>query len=151
MALTGLDKCFFQMWTSVWLAMLTVPSTLIALILTGPISVPVMTAFLVLTALAQVGSLPTGYELVSPLARIARHLQVFTLIILLFTDINECIISPCSDNCTNTPGGFYCSCPEGFTLDTNGTSCVDSDECEDPAICDVNNSLCTNTVGRLVS
>ena len=96
-------------------------------------------------------SLPTGYELVSPLARIARHLQVFTLIMLLLTDINECIISPCSDNCTNTPGGFYCSCPEGFTLDTNGTSCVDSDECEDPAICDVNNSLCTNTVGRLVS
>ena len=31
--------------------------------------------------------------------------------------------------CSNTPGSFTCSCNPGFTLSTDGRSCVDVDEC----------------------
>ena len=29
----------------------------------------------------------------------------------------------CSQVCTNTEGGFTCSCRDGYTLGENGTSC----------------------------
>ncbi|KAB2083186.1 hypothetical protein ES319_A05G248500v1 [Gossypium barbadense] len=41
-------------------------------------------------------------------------------------DINECDkLKPCSGTCHNTPGSYYCSCPEGFEGDgwKNGTGC----------------------------
>ncbi|XP_059629582.1 putative wall-associated receptor kinase-like 16 [Cornus florida] len=41
-------------------------------------------------------------------------------------DINECETSnPCNKTCTNFPGSFACSCPEGFEGDgmKNGTGC----------------------------
>ncbi|TYJ35705.1 hypothetical protein E1A91_A05G255200v1 [Gossypium mustelinum] len=41
-------------------------------------------------------------------------------------DINECDkLKPCSGTCHNTPGSYYCSCPEGFEGDDwkNGTGC----------------------------
>jgi hypothetical protein len=32
------------------------------------------------------------------------------------TDIDECLMSPCFNNatCTNTPGGFYCTCVDAW-------------------------------------
>ena len=34
-------------------------------------------------------------------------------------DINECTLTPCDHNCTNTIGSFLCSCRTGFVLNNN--------------------------------
>ena len=40
-------------------------------------------------------------------------------------DVNECLLNMdnCSQVCTNTEGGFTCSCRDGYTLGEDGTSC----------------------------
>ena len=45
-------------------------------------------------------------------------------------DINECLLSPCSQNqtCTNYPSWFMCNCRSGF--EPIGNDCIDIDECE---------------------
>lgn len=42
-----------------------------------------------------------------------------------FSDINECEKNNggCSDNCTNTFGSFFCTCPEGFKLKLDDRTC----------------------------
>ncbi|WMV51857.1 hypothetical protein MTR67_045242 [Solanum verrucosum] len=44
-------------------------------------------------------------------------------------DVDECSdpsANTCEKNCTNTPGSFYCSCPDGYTDDgkKDGRSCI---------------------------
>ena len=43
----------------------------------------------------------------------------------LCADVNECATmnGGCSNECTNTVGSYYCSCPAGFTLSSNGHTC----------------------------
>lgn len=43
-----------------------------------------------------------------------------------FLDIDECLLSidECTDNCTNTEGGYECSCSDGYMLDTDKTTCI---------------------------
>ena len=43
----------------------------------------------------------------------------------ILTDVNECVVSNggCSGNCTNTEGGFECSCIVGYTLDSDRKRC----------------------------
>nr|XP_042899317.1 hemicentin-1-like isoform X2 [Parasteatoda tepidariorum] len=54
--------------------------------------------------------------------------------------------SPCSHYCSNTPGSFYCSCPDGYEL-FNETTCIDINECEDGTFsCSVEQE-CKNTIG----
>lgn len=49
--------------------------------------------------------------------------------------------------CTNTVGSHVCSCQDGYTLDTDGTTCIDINECAagtddcDPF------AFCINTTG----
>ena len=40
-------------------------------------------------------------------------------IFLCFPDINECDSDPCQNNgeCENTPGSYYCKCPQGYLGD----------------------------------
>ncbi len=66
-------------------------------------------------------------------------------------DIDECAddaLNDCDANatCTNTNGGYTCTCNDGYTGD--GKSCSDVDECADPNLndCDAN-ATCTNTDG----
>lgn len=43
---------------------------------------------------------------------------IYTQILFILTDINECSTSQCdlaSTECTNTPGSFFCKCKKGFT------------------------------------
>merc|ERR1712205_206486 len=58
---------------------------------------------------------------------------------------DECLAAPCDANaaCTNTVGGFECTCDAGYTGD--GVTCTDVDECL-AAPCDAN-AACTNTEG----
>ncbi|XP_053372966.1 uncharacterized protein LOC123561091 [Mercenaria mercenaria] len=64
------------------------------------------------------------------------------------TDVNECLVpNTCKDVnkvCTNTIGSHTCSCRSGYSLSNN--SCVDIDECNDPAL-NTCEQVCTNTVG----
>uniref|UniRef100_A0A3B4Y3I0 EGF-like domain-containing protein n=1 Tax=Seriola lalandi dorsalis TaxID=1841481 RepID=A0A3B4Y3I0_SERLL len=39
-------------------------------------------------------------------------------------DINECINNHCQFTCNNTVGSFACLCPQGFHLETDGTTCA---------------------------
>ncbi|XP_052803968.1 uncharacterized protein LOC128234050 isoform X2 [Mya arenaria] len=64
-------------------------------------------------------------------------------------DIDECnTTTPCDSNsvCTNTPGGYYCTCNAGFRLSTsNKTVCLDINECNEATSgCD---QICENTAG----
>ena len=40
-------------------------------------------------------------------------------------DDNECEVNNggCSQNCTNTPGSYECSCEEGYSLNFDGFNC----------------------------
>eukprot|EP00116_Pleurobrachia_bachei_P012703 sb/3472965/ len=42
-------------------------------------------------------------------------------------DVDECLGKPCSHNCVNTLGSFYCTCPVGMELNEDGLNC-DSDQ-----------------------
>ena len=42
----------------------------------------------------------------------------------IFLDINVCdLYAPCHQNCTNTDGGFTCSCDEGYSLAVDKVNC----------------------------
>ena len=46
-------------------------------------------------------------------------------------DISECAAnaSVCDHVCTDTTDSFECSCYKGYTLASDGRSCLDTDEC----------------------
>ena len=64
-----------------------------------------------------------------------------------FTDIDECAENTdgCDQGCTNTAGSFVCSCDSGFTLSSDGRTCIEDNECT----LGTNNceQLCFNTEG----
>ena len=41
------------------------------------------------------------------------------------SDVNECEdnLHHCTELCINLPGSYICSCPDGFILEEDGTSC----------------------------
>lgn len=53
---------------------------------------------------------------------------VAKLVIIIITDINECLTNngSCSHTCTNTPGSYYCTCPTGYVLQLNNHDCLKS-------------------------
>ncbi|XP_058246105.1 hemicentin-1 isoform X2 [Hemibagrus wyckioides] len=64
-------------------------------------------------------------------------------------DEDECVSeSPCSHSCINIMGGFSCTCPSGFTINTESNSCQDIDECVNESHMCPYNQLCVNTVGK---
>lgn len=66
---------------------------------------------------------------------------------LVCRDVDECAAGICGPNapCRNTPGGYSCSCAEGYAYD--GTGCADVDECaRGTDACDLN-ATCVNSTG----
>ena len=49
-------------------------------------------------------------------------LNIFFLI--LFTDIDECDLDICEQECNNTIGSYYCTCREGYYLGNDNRSCL---------------------------
>eukprot|EP00049_Salpingoeca_infusionum_P013243 m.247154 g.247154 ORF g.247154 m.247154 type:complete len:1247 (-) comp15390_c0_seq2:449-4189(-) len=64
-------------------------------------------------------------------------------------DVDECSTNNggCDQTCTNTDGGFVCSCDAGYTLASDGSTCNDVDECAAASVCTKTHEVCTNTAG----
>ncbi|XP_059166969.1 signal peptide, CUB and EGF-like domain-containing protein 3 [Physella acuta] len=59
--------------------------------------------------------------------------------------IDNCLSSPCQQNCTNLIGSYNCGCYHGYTLKSDNKTCEDVDECQTTTHnC---SQLCNNTVG----
>ena len=59
---------------------------------------------------------------------------------MFIPDTNECAtgvdvcscdvtLTGCSVSCHNTNGGYDCACAKGYTLDTDGTTCIGMTSC----------------------
>ena len=48
------------------------------------------------------------------------------LFFFFFSDIDECLegTSKCNQYCHNSDGGYFCSCQQGYTLDSDKHTCV---------------------------
>ncbi|XP_078516194.1 fibulin-5 isoform X2 [Lissotriton helveticus] len=62
-------------------------------------------------------------------------------------DIDECRYGYCQQLCANVPGSYSCTCNPGFTLNTDGRSCQDVNECATENPCVQN---CVNTYGSFL-
>jgi len=64
------------------------------------------------------------------------------------TDNNECNEDNglCEDQCINTDGSYYCTCPSGYELGQNNRECEDQNECNNPNTC-ASGYVCVNTWG----
>ncbi|XP_045304209.1 fibulin-5 isoform X2 [Leopardus geoffroyi] len=62
-------------------------------------------------------------------------------------DIDECRYGYCQQLCANVPGSYSCTCNPGFTLNEDGRSCQDVNECatENPCV-----QTCVNTYGSFI-
>ncbi len=49
----------------------------------------------------------------------------------IHTDINECALDKggCDHKCVNRGGSFHCECKNGFTLLSDGKTCVEGMQC----------------------
>ena len=46
-----------------------------------------------------------------------------TICIAVFSDVNECKNSPCSQQCENSPGSYRCLCNKGYSFNTDTGTC----------------------------
>ncbi|XP_056349494.1 fibulin-5 isoform X2 [Oenanthe melanoleuca] len=62
-------------------------------------------------------------------------------------DIDECRYGYCQQLCANVPGSYSCTCNPGFTLNDDGRSCQDVNECTSENPC---TQTCVNTYGSFL-
>ena len=72
------------------------------------------------------------------------------LFTVTFLDINECGegLDGCQQNCTNTVGGYQCSCSNSTYLSNDNQTCLDINECANSTLNNCHeNATCTNIYG----
>ena len=49
--------------------------------------------------------------------------------LIYHSDINECVqeLAGCDQNCTNTAGSYYCTCMDGYELESDNHTCTGDD------------------------
>ena len=49
--------------------------------------------------------------------------------LVFHSDIDECIqgLAGCDQNCTNTNGSYYCTCMDGYALESDNHTCTGND------------------------
>ena len=54
------------------------------------------------------------------------YLLVMVLCSIFHSDIDECIhgLDGCNHNCTNTVGSYFCTCMDGYELESNNHTCT---------------------------
>lgn len=65
-------------------------------------------------------------------------------------DIDECASDNggCSHTCVNMPSSYKCTCPEGYTLGEDWTTCQDIDECAESNLATCGSvGTCFNVIG----
>ena len=56
---------------------------------------------------------------------------------------------PKKGSCINTAGSFICACPDGYKLSTNGTHCLDINECLESNHAFCMDGFCINVPGSV--
>ena len=48
---------------------------------------------------------------------------------IFHSDIDECVqgLAGCDQNCTNTAGSYYCTCMDGYELESDNQTCAGED------------------------
>ena len=48
---------------------------------------------------------------------------------IFHSDIDECVpgLNRCDHNCTNTAGGYFCTCMDGYELESDNHTCTGDD------------------------
>ena len=51
--------------------------------------------------------------------------------LIFHLDIDECVqgLAGCDHNCTNTNGSYYCTCMDGYALESDNHTCIGNDCC----------------------
>ncbi|XP_053705097.1 fibulin-2-like [Synchiropus splendidus] len=65
------------------------------------------------------------------------------------SQLDPCEGNLCEQQCTPQAGRPHCSCFPGFSLNADGQSCKDVDECVSPHACQIN-ERCMNTAGSFI-
>ena len=49
--------------------------------------------------------------------------------LIFHSDIDECVpgLTRCNHNCTNTAGGYFCTCMDGYELESDNYTCTGDD------------------------
>ena len=49
---------------------------------------------------------------------------------IFHSDIDECVqgLAGCDQNCTNTAGSYYCTCMDGYELESDNHTCTGDDQ-----------------------
>ena len=92
-----------------------------------------------------------------------------TICIAVFSDVNECKNSPCSQQCENSPGSYRCLCNKGFSFNADKGTCegeivhsvktrylcntfsIDTGTCEGKVVGSVKTPLVATTVSVTLS
>ena len=56
----------------------------------------------------------------------AAFVIILSTLLIFSTDINECVTANggCDHTCTDTIGSYYCTCDNGYTLQSDKHKCV---------------------------